>query len=174
MPCGAPAILLLASAAVHAAVPPARTVRHDDHVIQRALDFVAQPLNPILLVSIDRARAIVAATPGGGVLSPRVNAFRAPGAHAAPHIYVIRESAVYRRAARAETLGLLKLAATLVHEQVHATDGDAAAYRLQADFVRTRLHTAPIAQREAGRRYLEALDARAAGLARERLVHSRR
>ena len=170
MPTGAWTICLVALLTIHAAPPGLRTNRHHDPVIQRALAIVGEPLNPVVVVDIERARQMYARTPGAGGLSPRVNAFRAPGNRGDPRIYLLSQSVVYRRAARSPTvLDMLKLAATLVHEQIHAEDGDAAAYRLQADFVRSRLHSLPGAQREPGRRYLEALEARAVGLAPERL-----
>jgi len=60
----------------------------------------------------------------------------------------------------------LKLAATLVHEQVHNTDGEFAAYRLQSDFVRSRLKGLPSRHAEAAARFLENVEARARALAR--------
>jgi hypothetical protein len=92
-----------------------------------------------------------------------MNAFRVRGGTIGATIHVNGESAVYRNAARKPTaIALLKLAATLVHEQVHRADGDHAAYRLQSDFVRSRLGGLPRDQQEEARRYIVSLDTRAA------------
>jgi hypothetical protein len=61
---------------------------------------------------------------------------------------------------------LLKLAATLVHEQVHNTDGEFAAYCIQADFVRSRVQGVSWRQREPVLLYVQGLDARARAFAR--------
>jgi hypothetical protein len=83
-----------------------------------------------------------------------------------PHIYVNGDSAIYRTAAKKPSpLSLLMLAATLVHEQVHNSDGELAASRVQADFVRSRLHSLPWWQRQAAREYLIRLDGKARALA---------
>ena len=49
---------------------------------------------------------------------------------------------------------VLILAGTLVHEQVHNTDRELAAYRLQADFVRSRLQRLPRRDLDAARRHV--------------------
>ena len=56
---------------------------------------------------------------------------------------------------------VVKLAAALAHEQVHHTDDEPAAYRLQSDFVRSRLNGLPWRQKEDARRHLAELEARA-------------
>jgi hypothetical protein len=144
-----------------------RTVSHDDHVIQRALDVLAQALNPIRIAREDEIRVLYGYTDGTSRLPPGLNAFRAPGDTADPNIYVYDASAVYARAARKPSaLNVLKLAGTLIHEQVHNTDGEFAACRLQADFVRATLPILPRRQRESGRQFLASLDARAEALDR--------
>jgi hypothetical protein len=92
-----------------------------------------------------------------------VPAFAArPGDPSDANIYVNEASAVYASAVRKPSaLALLKLAATLVHEQVHNTDGEFAAYRLQSDFVRSRLTSIPGQQRDEAHAYVQGLDARA-------------
>ena len=99
----------------------------------------------------------------GGVVPPvGLNAFRIPED---PNIYVNAESEVYRDAARNRSaFHLLRLAATLLHEQVHETDDEYAARRLQADFVRSRLDALPPAQRASADRYWRTLEARAVSL----------
>jgi hypothetical protein len=98
---------------------------------------------------------------------PELHAFRAPGDLSDPHIYVNAESAVYREAlSKPSAVNTLKLAATLVHEQVHNTDREFAAYRLQSDFVRSRLKGLPSRQAEAAARFMENVEARARALAR--------
>jgi hypothetical protein len=144
-----------------------RTMIHEDPVIQRALIVLGQEMNPIRVVGPDEIREIYAAIWGAGDASLGLDAFRAPGELSDPNIYVNKDSGVYRRAARElSALTLLKLAATLAHEQVHNTDGEPAAYRVQADFVRSRLQTLRWHQREEAQQHLQTLDARARALAR--------
>lgn len=142
--------------------------RHTDHadpVIRRALLLVGQPLHPIRVVWPTEIRLMYA---HGGAGTPRrgLEAFRAPGAAHDPHIYVNADGTVYRNASRKPSpLTLLMLAATLVHEQVHNTDREFAAYRLQADFVWHRLSDVPRRERDAARRYHELIAMRARALA---------
>lgn len=131
-----------------------------DETIQKALAVLARPVNPVRVVAPSEIRQIygrVAAVPPSGLI-----AFRAPGDRTDATIYVNSDSDVYRSASRkASGLALLTLAATLVHEQVHDTDGEAAAYRRQSDFVRDRLKDLPWRDREAAWRHVRELDARA-------------
>lgn len=144
----------------------ARTLWHDDPVIQQALAIVGQPVNPVAVADPEEIRLLYARLPGIGAPPRGLDAFRAPGDASDPQIYVNRNSPIYRRAAAAPSiLAVLKLAATLVHEQVHNTDGESAACRLQADFVRSRMSGVPWRQRAEARHYLEGLDARARALA---------
>lgn len=144
-----------------------RTLVHDDPVIQEALLVVGQPLNPIEVVDGQRIRDLYMHEAGIRPTSG-LDAFRAPGTAADPYIYVNRASVIYRSAARrSSTLARLKLAAVLVHEQVHNTDREFAACRLQADFFRSRLHLVPGRDLSAARHYLEGLEARARALARQ-------
>lgn len=130
-----------------------------DETVQKALAVLGRPV-PVRVVAPSEIRQIygrVAAVPPSGLI-----AFRAPGDRTDATIYVNSDSDVYRSASRkASGLALLKLAATLVHEQVHDTDGEAAAYRRQSDFVRDRLKGLPWRDREAAWRYVRELDARA-------------
>jgi hypothetical protein len=137
------------------------TATHTDPAIQRALLVIGQPISPVKLVSVEEIREIYhrlgAAPPPSGL-----NAFRVIADGADRRIHVNRDSDLYRRAARNPSpVDILRLAATLVHEQVHDTDGEHAAYRVQADFVRSRLMDLPHRHREEARRYLQQLDERA-------------
>lgn len=145
-------------------------MHHADSAIQQALIVLGQAVNPVLVVGPEEIHEIYARA-GIGDPTAGLNAFRSPDDMTDPNIYVNRDSAVYMNAVRKPSaLTALKLAATLAHEQVHNSDGDAAAYRLQSDFVRDKLRGLPWHQQEGARRYLEELDARARALARaERL-----
>jgi len=149
-------------------------MHHEDAVIQQALTVLGLAVNPIRVVDLEEIREIYALA-GAAPPPPGLNAFRAPGDTGDPTIYVNNASRVYRSAARKPSpLALLKLAATLAHEQVHNTDGEFAAYRLQSELVRSRLNRVPWRQQEEARQYLQELDARANALARvERRCHPR-
>jgi hypothetical protein len=167
------AALWLGSAGAAVAQPhdAARTTTVEDSAIGRALALIGQPMNPVVIVDAEQARRMYGRLAGAGEPPADLNAFRAPGDPADPRIYVVRSSRVYRDALRrGNALAVLKLAATLVHERVHDTDGEAAAYRLQSDFVRSRLHMLSPAQRRHGWHYVQALDWRAAALAPDRLL----
>jgi hypothetical protein len=124
-------------------------------------------VNPVQVVGIDEIRTIYARTPAAGPSPTGLIAFRAPGDPRDATIYVSRHSSEYTQAARKPSpLVLLKLAAVLAHEQVHNSDGEAAAYRLQADFVESRLSRLPWQQRDSGRAYARMLSARANVFAR--------
>jgi hypothetical protein len=136
-------------------------VRHADPAIERALRIVGHPLGPVNIVSLQEIREIYRHL-GAGAPPAGLNAFRLRAGGAEARIYVNRDSRLYRRAARHPSpLDLLRLAATLVHEQVHDTDGEHAAYTIQADFVRCRLAGLPRKYRQDARLYLQQLDARA-------------
>jgi len=143
-----------------------RTILHDDPVIQQALMLLGQAVNPIRIVSPDEirglyARASIGDPPAG------LTAFRSPEDMSDPNIYVNKDSLVYRRAAQTRSaFSVLQLAATLAHEQVHNTDREFAAYRLQSDFVRSKLHSLPRGRQEDARELLQELDARARALSR--------
>lgn len=151
-----------------------RSIHHDDPVIQQALIVVGQPVNPVKAVGLGEIREIYARVRAGAPPAGLI-AFRATGDRSDLSIYVNRDSSVYKDAARSSSaLGLLKLAATLVHEQVHNTDGEFAAYRLQSDFLRSRLSSLSRRQQDDARRYLRGLDARANGLGHaERVLRER-
>ena len=130
-----------------------RTLHHEDPVIERALTELGQPLNRIAVISPAEIRRIYVRA-GAGWPSPGLEAFRSPLDPGDPTIYVNREAPAYKMAARARSaFDLLKLASILVHEQVHNTDIEFAAYRLQADFIRSRLRKLPGQERDRARRY---------------------
>jgi hypothetical protein len=142
-----------------------RTLTHEDSIIQRALLVLGQPVNPIRVVE-PREIGRIYARAGVGPPPEGLTAFRAPHDASDPHIYVNQRSLVYQDAARTRSaMTVLILAGTLVHEQVHNTDRELAAYRLQADFVRGRLQSLPRRDHDAARQYVQQLDARARALA---------
>lgn len=149
-----------------------RTIEHDDPVIRQALRLLGQPVNPVKLVGTQELRAIYRGW--GSFLQPPRGLVAVRGADRAcnPHIYVNRDARVYQAAvAKPSPINLLKLAATLAHEQVHNSDGEYAAYRLQSDFVRSRVGGLPWRYRDEAGRYLRELDERARAFARtERLA----
>ena len=150
------------------------TPRHNDPVIDSALAVVGQPVNPVELVGSEDIKKIFARL-NAGAPPIGLNAFR-PMVGSLEPIYVNRDSALYRTAARRRSaLALLQLAATIVHEQVHNSDGEHAAYRVQSDFVRSRVPTLPAREQAEAQRYLRALDSRAysRGLV-ERVLRERR
>jgi hypothetical protein len=118
----------------------ARSREHDDPTIQRALTLVGQALNPIKVVDRTEAEEIYKRS-APQPPSPRVVGFRAPFAPADPLIYINRESDQYKEAAKkpGDKLAQLLLSATLAHEQVHNTDGEMAARRLEADYLESKL-----------------------------------
>ena len=121
-------------------------------------------MNPIKVLGVGEIRVIYGRTPGAGVPPVGLNAFRAPGD---PNIYVNNESVVYRSAARKPSaFAMIRLAATLLHEQVHNTEGEFGAYRVQSDFVRSRIRSVPRGERDQIDRYWGILEARAVLLAR--------
>jgi len=148
------------------ALAPSSPALADDPTIRQALAVLGQPVSPIEVVTFEQAQEIYRRTPGArpltAQLSEGLRAFRVVRDH---RIFVNRDSTDFKDVERRPTpLGLLKLAAILVHEQVHATDGEYAASRLQADFVRSRLHSLPRRERAKGRLYLRDLEARTTAL----------
>ena len=138
-----------------------KTATHADPVIQSALLVVGQPISPVTVVSIQEIQEIYRRQ-GAGPPPAGLNAFRVITDGEDARIHVNRDSDLYRRAARNPSpVDLLKLAATLIHEQVHEMDDEYDAYRVQADFVRSRLMGLPRRYRNEARRYLEKLDERA-------------
>lgn len=148
-----------------AVVPP------PDPVIAAAVRALSQPVNEVRVLSPLQVREIFDRT-GGSAPPAGLIAFRIKGD---PVIYVDAGSEIYREAARRPSpFHLLRLAATLMHEQVHDTDGEAAAYRRQADFVRSRLDRLPADQRARGRAYWQVLEGRAIALAKAAAAQRRR
>ncbi len=133
--------------------------------IEQAIVVLGQTVNPVRVVGATQIHELYARMAAARRQPHELNAFRALGGAADPQIYVNRDSAVFRTAARKPSaLAILKLAATLAHEQVHNTDGELAAYRLQADFVRSKLESLPRSQREDARAYLQGLEAKVQAL----------
>lgn len=143
-----------------------RTMDHWDVAVRQALVMLGQPLNPVRVVTPDRIRELYWRT-GMGDPPPELQAFRAPGDLSDPHIYVNADAVVYREAlSKPSAVNTLKLAATLVHEQVHNTDREFAAYRLESDFVRSRLKGMSSRQAAAAAPFMERVEAMARALAR--------
>jgi hypothetical protein len=134
-----------------------------DPVIRNAARGLSLPVNDVSLLSTPQVREIFRRA-GGGAPPAGLIAFRIKDD---PLIYINAESEVYRSAVRSPSpFHLLRLAATLVHEQVHDTDGESAAYRRQADFVRSRLAELPADQRARAHTYWHALEVRAISMAK--------
>lgn len=142
-----------------------------DPVIGHAARALSQAVNDVRVLSPSQVRHVYDGA-GGGAPPAGLVAFRIKGD---PVIYVNAGSEVYRDAAhRPSAFHLLRLAATLMHEQVHDTDGEAAAYRRQADFVRSRIEELPAAQRARARAYWRVLDVRAISFAKATAAQGRR
>jgi hypothetical protein len=160
------ALFLVLPLGADSAAPP-----HLDPVIRDAARGLSLPVNDIRVLSTGQVREIFHRA-GGGAPPAGLIAFRIKGD---PLIYVHAESEVYRSAAdRPSPFHLLRLAATLVHEQVHDSDGEPAAYRRQADFVRSRLPELPADQRARAHIYWHALEVRAISMAKASAAHRRR
>jgi hypothetical protein len=114
----------------------ARMTTHEDPTVQRALDLLGQGINPIKTVTPDGAKAIYEKY--GRQPSDNMLAFRAPGDKTDPNIYINNQSQMFKDAAK-DPLAQLLLAGTLAHEQVHNTDGEEAARRIESDFIRSKL-----------------------------------
>ncbi len=137
--------------------------RHDDPVIRRALMVLGRSVGPIMVLDALKIRDVYSRIPGAGVPPDGLNAFRISGD---PNIYVNRESLVYQSAARKPSaFTVVRLAATLLHERVHDTEGESGAYRAQSDFVGSRLNGVPWREQELIRQYWRGLDDKARALA---------
>ena len=143
-----------------------RTRTHEDPVIQRALSMLNDAINPVQVVDpaeIVRIYEQYGIRPARRNFTDDVIAFRAPTAAGAadPNIYVNRSSAQYKTAKR-DPWSALKLAATLAHEQTHNTErgieGERAARRIEADFIRSRAKALPNQYRKSANEYVQALD----------------
>lgn len=142
-----------------------------DPVIGDAVRALSQPVNEVRVLSPLQVREIFDRA-GGSAPPAGLIAFRIKGD---PVIYVDAGSEIYRDAARRPSpFHLLRLAATLMHEQVHDSDGEAAAYRRQADYVRSRLDELPADQRSRGRAYWRVLEVRAIAFAKAAAAQQRR
>jgi hypothetical protein len=134
-----------------------------DPVIQAAAHTLSWPTTDVRVLAPAEVRELFERA-GGGAPPAALIAFRLEG-HST--IYINAASEVYRDAAREPSrFHLLRLAATLVHEQVHDTDGEDAAYRRQADFVRSRLDSLPRSERARALAYWRTLEVRAISMAR--------
>ena len=136
---------------------------------------LGQNVNPVKVLDAEQINDIYARAAAAPPHLLELTAFRARGVVTDPHIYVNRESAIYRAAInKPSALTILKLAATLAHEQVHNTDGELAAYRLQSDFVRSKLEGVPRRQRKDACAYLQSLEAKAQAIAYVTRLEARR
>jgi hypothetical protein len=137
---------------------------HPDLAIERALALLGGTIDHVRVVTMMEIREIYGRTAGAHAPPAGLNAFRLPDDSI---IYVNGESRLYRKAASKPTVNTdIRLAATLLHEQVHSSDGESVACRVQADFVRSRLRSAPARDRDELERYFRTLEARAVLLAR--------
>lgn len=142
-----------------------------DPIIGDAMRALSQPVNEVRVLSPSQVREMFVRA-GGGAPPAGLVAFRIKGD---PVIYVDAGSEVYWEAARRPSpFHLLRLAATLMHEQVHDTDGEAAAYRRQADYVRSPLDELPASERSRARAYWRVLEVRAISFAKATAAHRRR
>lgn len=156
-------------AAVRAETPELHTeslVEPNHHAVRQAIAVLGQKVNPVKVLDAEQINDIYARAAAAPPHLLELTAFRARGVVTDPHIYVNRDSAIYRAATnKPSVLAILKLAATLAHEQVHNTDGELAAYRLQSDFVRSKLESVPRRQRKEACAYLQSLEAKAQAIA---------
>jgi len=120
-----------------------RTMAHGDPAINRALQIVGQPINPVRVVGLDEIAELYKRMGDTGATDPKrrsqISGFRAPGD---PTIYVSRESKEYKRASNEKDLpGHMLLAALLAHEDTHgpALDDEVAAKQKERDFLIDRL-----------------------------------
>jgi hypothetical protein len=80
----------------------ARITHHADPAVQRALTLLAQPLNPVMVIDMERARQIYGRTNSGAPPTGLI-AFRAPDDVLDLSIYVNRAATVYRGESKANT-----------------------------------------------------------------------
>ncbi len=122
-----------------------RTQTNDDPAIQRALDMLNQPLNPISVVDFDTAMKLY--QQHGDTLSPvgvenrrkGLEGFRVPKD---PQVYVSNSSPLYKQAAREKNnqAATALLAGVLVHEQTHGLEGpEFAPKQKEMDFLISQL-----------------------------------
>ena len=136
---------------------------HVDPVVEGAAWVLSQPPMAIRVLSPSEIRDVFDRANGGAPPAGLI-AFRIKGD---PVIYLNAQSAVYLDAAqRPSAFHRLRLAATLMHEQIHETDGEDAAYRRQADFVKSRLDELPADQRHRAHAYWRVLELRAISFAK--------
>ena len=132
-----------------------RVTTHEDPTIQRALDLLGQGVNPIKTVTPDEATGIYSKY--GKQPSDAMLAFRAPGDQTDPNIYVNNQSDMYKKAGK-DPLAQLMLAATLAHEQVHNTDGEEAARRIESDFIRSKMGSLNHPQQQKAKQRISSLE----------------
>jgi hypothetical protein len=136
---------------------------HVDPVIGSAMRAFSRPVTDVRVLSPAEVRELFEGA-GGGRPPAGLIGFRLKGDSTT---YISSGSEVYRDAARRPSpFHLLRLAATLVHERAHDTDGEAAAYRQQADFVRSRLDSLPRDERARAHAYWRTLEVRAISMAK--------
>jgi len=126
-----------------------RTGTHADPAVQRALNLIDDPLNPVQLLTAEELREVYRrhgydlGQRGGDII-----AFRAPNASGVydPHIYLNADAERIRNARTDPSpLNDLLLAGTLVHEQTHNTEsgpqGELAAMQLEMDYLASQVPT---------------------------------
>lgn len=113
----------------------------DDPAIRSALEIVGQQLNPVRVIGPDAIQKHYAGR--DEVPSPDMVAFRMPQD---PYIYVNSESKQYNKAKKNKA-ARVALAGSLVHEQIHNTDGEEAARRKEADFLESKMRDVPVNDR---------------------------
>src|SRR5262245_9633902 len=137
-----------------------RTRVNSDLAIQRALDILAQNINPVKVVPWEEVKRLYAET--GYPMTPkeerfkrdRLGGFRRQND---ANIYVLDDSKEYRRAAKhpKDVGAALILAGILVHEQIHETEKEPnsewATRRMESDFRQSKLDSVPSYQRDAVR-----------------------
>jgi hypothetical protein len=136
-----------------------QTCTHDDATICRALTLIGQALDEIKVVGNNEI-ATLPMDEGLRKVARVSHAFRLWfGDRLHPSIYVNRETAAYRNAARGGgRLADLILAAVLVHEQTHKTEPDeVSAYRAEASWLGGQLGPLSAEERAEMLPYIEQL-----------------
>lgn len=142
----------------------ARTAVHTDPTIQRALTLLAQPVNPVRLVTPNDYDAIGLPKPLHPFTSKQSGFRVRRGETADPDIFINKDSPLYKAAQNTQNqIAATVLASTIAHEQTHSTEhgsvGERAAQRIQADWLRTQVGNLPPRERDRLWAYIRELDA---------------